>query len=64
MAARILRIADVYEALTSDRCYRRAYTREAALEIMVKEENIYDAEILELFIKNIYKYSLNLQLCI
>ncbi|MDU7253932.1 MAG: hydrolase, partial [Clostridium sp.] len=30
----------------------------------VKEENIYDAEILELFIKNIYKYSLNLQLCI
>ncbi|APF28448.1 HDIG domain protein [Clostridium sporogenes] len=64
MAARILRIADVYEALTSDRCYRRAYTREAALEIMVKEENIYDHEILELFVKNIYTDSFNLQLCI
>ena len=64
MAARILRIADVYEALTSDRCYRRAYTREAALEIMVREENIYDPEILELFVKNIYTDSFNLQLCI
>ncbi len=38
IAARILRIADVYEALTSDRCYRRAYTREAALDIMIKEK--------------------------
>ncbi|ENK1245067.1 HD-GYP domain-containing protein [Clostridium sp. FAM 1755] len=64
MAARILRIADVYEALTSDRCYRKAYTREAALEIMQKEKNIYDPKILELFIKSIYKNYLNLQLCI
>lgn len=64
MAARILRIADVYEALTTDRCYRRAYTREAALKIMVKEENLYDPKILELFIKKIYINSFNLQLCI
>ncbi len=64
MAARILRIADVYEALTSDRCYRNAYTKEAALEIMQKDKRIYDPKILELFIKSIYKNYLNLQLCI
>ena len=63
IAARILRIADVYEALTSERCYRKAYTSEAALDIMKKEKNIYDPEIFELFIKNIYKDFLNLRLC-
>ncbi|EJO5349138.1 HD domain-containing protein [Clostridium botulinum] len=64
MAARILRIADVFEALTSDRCYRRAYSKEAALEIMKREENYYDPQIFKLFIENIYKEFSNFQLCI
>ncbi len=56
MAARILRIADVYEALTTDRCYRRAYTREAALEIMVKEEIYMILKYWNYLLKNIYKF--------
>jgi putative nucleotidyltransferase with HDIG domain len=34
LAARILCIADVYDALTTDRPYRPAYTHERAIEIM------------------------------
>lgn len=37
MQARIIQIADVFDALTSSRSYRQAYTWEAALEIMDKE---------------------------
>jgi putative nucleotidyltransferase with HDIG domain len=36
-AARILAVADVYEALTADRPYRAPLTREAALEIMGRD---------------------------
>ena len=35
--ARILTVADIYDALTSDRPYRRASTREEALEIMRRD---------------------------
>lgn len=35
--AKILRYADVYDALTSDRSYRKRYSREKAREIMRKE---------------------------
>ena len=39
--ARILRICDVYCALTSDRPYRSAFTREQAMELMTEEvENV------------------------
>lgn len=34
LAARVLCIADVYDALTSQRSYKRAYTHEEAIEIM------------------------------
>ncbi|HWQ21287.1 MAG TPA: HD domain-containing phosphohydrolase, partial [Clostridia bacterium] len=34
---RIVGVADSYEALTSDRPYRRAFTRDQALEILHKE---------------------------
>jgi HD-GYP domain-containing protein (c-di-GMP phosphodiesterase class II) len=37
LQARIVQIADVFDALTSNRSYRRAYSWEAALDIMGKE---------------------------
>lgn len=38
--SKILRYADVYDALTSNRSYRRKYTRHQAKEIMAREELI------------------------
>jgi putative nucleotidyltransferase with HDIG domain len=38
--AKILRYADVYDALTSNRSYRKKYTKQKAIEIMIKEELI------------------------
>lgn len=37
LAARILCVADVYDALASDRPYRRAFTHERTLEIMAED---------------------------
>jgi HD-GYP domain-containing protein (c-di-GMP phosphodiesterase class II) len=37
MPMRVLAIADVYEALTEERPYRRAWSSEAALEIIRSE---------------------------
>jgi putative nucleotidyltransferase with HDIG domain len=42
LAARILCIADVYDALTTDRPYRKAFTREQALEIMRTDAGAFD----------------------
>jgi len=36
-SARILTVTDIYDALTTDRAYRGAHTREEALEIMERE---------------------------
>lgn len=49
--SRIIKIADVYEALTSERPYRKALSKEKALEIMDSENNNFDKIIYELFIK-------------
>ena len=38
MEARILRCVDVYDALTSNRAYRKRYTRKQTQEIMAREE--------------------------
>lgn len=43
--ARILSTCDIYDALTSDRPYRKAMSKEDAFHIMEKEKNA-DAEIL------------------
>lgn len=51
LESRILRITDVYDALTSNRCYRKAYSKEEALIIMEKEKQIYDANILAHFFR-------------
>jgi cyclic di-GMP phosphodiesterase len=51
MPLRCLTIADVYDAITSDRSYRRALPRDKALQIMRDEANtgMWDARLVDLF---------------
>lgn len=37
LGAQILRVCDVYEALTADRCYRKALSREEATDYIQKQ---------------------------
>ena len=48
--ARIIHVADAYDAMTSDRSYRRGMDRERALSILVKYAGIqFDPLIVEVF---------------
>jgi putative nucleotidyltransferase with HDIG domain len=49
LAARILCVADVYDALTSERPYRAAYTHARALEVMRSMEGSFDPVLFERF---------------
>ncbi len=52
LAARIFSVVDVYDALTSDRPYRPAYSREQALEYIRSQSGKYfDPRVVELFLK-------------
>ena len=50
--ARIFAVADVYDALTSDRPYRKAWTKERTLEyIRAQSGHHFDPEVVEIFLK-------------
>ena len=50
IAARILCVADVYDALTTHRPYRTAYTPQDAIEAMrADRERVFDPDVLDLF---------------
>jgi putative nucleotidyltransferase with HDIG domain len=49
LGARILCIADVYDALTTDRPYRKAFSMEKALDIMTKDVGAFDPNLLPIF---------------
>lgn len=52
LPARIMAVIDVYDALTSERCYKTAYTHEESLRIMNEESGIsFDPDIIEVFNK-------------
>ncbi len=53
LLARILQLADIYDALTSRRPYKDAYSREEALDIMQEETDRgwRDPELMDLFLK-------------
>jgi len=52
LVSRILAVADTYDALTSKRAYREAYTVKKAIEIMRAEsDKRFDPKILEIFIR-------------
>lgn len=57
LSARIVSIADVYDALTSKRPYKDAFSHEDAIEIMKNETGKYDPELLNLFLKNAEKFN-------
>ncbi|HYW09245.1 MAG TPA: HD domain-containing phosphohydrolase [Longimicrobium sp.] len=48
-SARILRVADVFDALTTTRSYRHPLTPEAALALMEQDEGSFDGEIFAAF---------------
>ncbi len=51
-SARIFAVVDVYDALTSDRPYRKAWTKEKALEyIRDQSGKHFDPEVVETFLK-------------
>ena len=51
LEARIIRITDTYDALTSNRGYRPAYSHRKALAIMEQDNVFFDPELLEVFFK-------------
>lgn len=56
LGARIIAIADVYQALTSDRPYHKAFTKDDALEIIKKSSGTqFDPRIVSAFLKIINK---------
>ena len=56
LESRIIKIADTYDALISERSYKRAYKRKEALDIMLQNKNVYDKDILKIFIENVIKF--------
>lgn len=51
LEARIVRIADTYDALTSNRGYRPAYTHNEAIRIIERDQRYFDPFLLEFFLK-------------
>lgn len=45
LGARIIRVCDVFAALTSDRPYRSRFFKEDAFELMIEEVNHYDMQV-------------------
>lgn len=56
LAARIFAVVDVYDALTSDRPYRKAWPAEKALELIRSESGEhFDPQVVEIFLQEIDK---------
>ncbi|HEY5584797.1 MAG TPA: HD-GYP domain-containing protein [Ruminiclostridium sp.] len=54
---RIISIADVYDALTSDRPYRKAYTVLEGIEFMMANSGkLFDPELVKIFTSKVYPY--------
>jgi response regulator RpfG family c-di-GMP phosphodiesterase len=52
LSARIVALADVYDALVSKRCYKRAFPHEAAMEIILAERGEhFDPELVDAFME-------------
>ncbi|MGO9570909.1 MAG: response regulator [Desulfomonilaceae bacterium] len=52
LSARIVAVADVYDALTTERRYKRSYSHEEALDLIVQEKSKqFDPELVETFLE-------------
>lgn len=50
LAARVVAVADVYDALVNARCYKPAYSHEKALQIIVEEKGkLFDPHLIDVF---------------
>lgn len=56
LSARIVSLADMYDALTSVRSYRKMLTHEEAAAIMKQEEEKFDPRIWDIFVKHHYEF--------
>ncbi|MCR5231487.1 MAG: HD domain-containing protein [Acholeplasmatales bacterium] len=53
LSARIMAIADVFDALISERCYKKAYPAEEAFKIISEESGShFDSKLVDIFLKN------------
>lgn len=59
LSARILRVCDVFAALTSDRTYRNAFDVDTAMELMIDEVKNFDMKIFLTFMKVIHEVDLD-----
>lgn len=51
LSGRIMSVADVYDALTSERCYKPAFSHDAAKAIMLESRAVaFDPEVLDAFL--------------
>lgn len=51
LGARILRVCDVFAALTTDRSYRKAFDKENAIELMIAEVKNFDMQVFLAFMQ-------------
>lgn len=59
LSARIMAVADAYDALTSERSYKEAFSHEKAKEIMMEEKDShFEGYILDIFFKNLKEASM------
>lgn len=59
LGARVIKICDVYQALTEPRPYRKYFSHEDTMEVMLKEKYLYDPELIEKFVPFIESYREN-----
>ena len=59
LGARILRVCDVFIALTSDRPYRKAFDTETAVTLMIDEVKNFDIKVFLAFLKVVHEIDLN-----
>ena len=55
IGARVLRVCDVFCALTSDRPYRKAVETETAIELMIEEVKNFDMKVFIAFQRAVHK---------
>jgi putative two-component system response regulator len=59
LAARIFSVVDVFDALTSDRPYRKAWPKEQAFEYIMQERGkFFDPQVVDVFMSMRYELGL------
>ena len=55
LSSRIIRVCDVFAALTSDRPYRKKFTEEEAIALMIEEINHFDMRVFLAFLRVVHR---------